>query len=52
VRTSAEGWRIVAIGTLVAIIGISALMNNFGPGWLAIVLLVIGAGIIVVGRQY
>jgi hypothetical protein len=51
VRTSAEGWRIVAIGTLVAIIGLSALMNQFGPGWLALVLLLAGAGIIIVGRQ-
>jgi hypothetical protein len=51
VRTSAEGWRIVAIGTLVAIIGLSALMNQFGPGWLALVLLLGGAGIIIVGRQ-
>lgn len=50
-RTSAEGWRIVAIGTLVTIFGLSALMNQVGPGWFALVLLLIGAGIIIYGRQ-
>jgi hypothetical protein len=50
-RTSAEGWRIVAIGTLVAIFGLSALMNQVGPNWFAFALLLIGAVIIFVGRQ-
>jgi hypothetical protein len=50
VRTSGVGWRIVAFGTLVAIIGMSAMMNGVGPGWFGLLLLAAGALIIVYGR--
>ncbi|MGH2533056.1 MAG: hypothetical protein ACRDJW_12225 [Thermomicrobiales bacterium] len=50
-RTSALGWRIVAAGALILIFGMSALTDGVGPSWLALLLLLIGTVVVVVGRQ-
>ena len=50
-KTSGLGWRIVAVGVLFLVFGTAAIANNVGPGWFGIGLCLIGAIIMVVGRQ-
>ena len=50
-RTSGQGWRIVAVGVLLLVFGVAAISQNVGPGWFGLGLCLIGALIIVVGRQ-
>jgi len=40
----------VAGGTLVLIFGVSALSYGYGPGWFALLLTIVGAVVMVIGR--
>jgi hypothetical protein len=51
VRTSALGWRIVAIGVLFLIFGISGLLNQVGPGWFSLLMMAIGTVVVIYGRN-
>ena len=50
-KTSRQGWRVVAVGVLFLIFGITAITNNVGPNSLGIGLTAFAVLIMVIGRQ-
>ena len=50
-KTSRQGWRVVAVGVLFLIFGITSISNNVGPTSLGLGLTVLAVLIMIVGRQ-
>jgi hypothetical protein len=50
-KTSRQGWRVVAVGVLFLIFGITAISNNVGPTSLGLGLTVFAVLIMIIGRQ-
>jgi len=50
-KTSRQGWRVIAVGVLFLIFGVTSLTNNVGPTSLGLGLTVFAALIMIIGRQ-